>query len=306
MPAYWFMYNLYGLCRNEWKYKKRDQRTEKIQLIETAFLAPDSVNEMMDALTLLEESTGRAYLAQTDTKGMHERAYLRSVGRSLLESGDPHVDGLEVMAEGVENSQRKVVILKVRQAYAMYQRMIRQYGIEGLLDHLQTHQPDNTNVVESIPFHAILDRWVNVGGQLIPASELERFRKEVVEGKYKNWEDVHAFYRLQAEIYQAQRNMHAISCLMELGVIDRHSFDHHKLRLLAEEALETRRWMLQGILDSRQKDYDNPFRQMVYESEAEMEQVLGRIDDNAFIQEQQAGLSVFETGTNNLLQQLNS
>lgn len=306
MPAYWFMYNLYGLCRNEWKYKKRDQRTEKIQLIETAFLAPDSVNEMMDALTLLEESTGRAYLAQTDTKGMHERAYLRSVGRSLLESGDPHVDGLEVMAEGVENSQRKVVILKVRQAYAMYQRMIRQYGIEGLLDHLQTHQPDNTNVVESIPFHAILDRWVNVGGQLIPASELERFRKEVVEGKYKNWEDVHAFYRLQAEIYQAQRNMHAISCLMELGVIDRHSFDHHKLRLLAEEALETRRWMLQGILDSRQKDYDNPFRQMVYESEAEMEQVLGRIDDNAFIQEQQAGLSVFETGTNSLLQQLNS
>ncbi len=100
--------------------------------------------------------------------------------------------------------------------------------------------------------------------------------------------------------------MHAISCLMELGVIHQHSFDHHTLRVLAEEALETRRWMLQGILDSRQKDYDNPFRQMVYETEAEMEQVLGRIDDNAFIQEQQAGLSVFETGTKSLLQGLNA
>ena len=306
MPGYWFMYNLYGLCRNEWKYQKRDQRTEKIQHIETAYLAPDSVNEMMDALSLLAESTGRAYLAQTETEGMHDLAYLRAVGRSLLESGDPLVDGLEVRVEGIENSHRKVVLLKVRQAYAMYLRMLRLYGIEGLLDHLHARQPENKNATDTLPFNAVRDRWTNVGGQLISGTELDRFRQEVGEGKYKSWEDVHSFYRLQAETYQVQRNMHAMACLTELGAINQNTFDDESLRNLAAEALETKRWIMQGILESRQKDYANPFRQMVYETEAEMEQVLGRIDDNAFILEQQAALSAFETRTNMLLQSLNA
>jgi hypothetical protein len=223
-----------------------------------------------------------------------------------LESGDPLVDGLEVRVEGIENSHRKVVLLKVRQAYAMYLRMLRLYGIEGLLDHLHARQPENKNATDTLPFNAVRDRWTNVGGQLIPGSELDRFRQEVGEGKYKSWEDVHSFYRLQAESYQVQRNMHAMACLTELGAINQNTFDDESLRNLAAEALETKRWIMQGILESRQKDYANPFRQMVYETEAEMEQVLGRIDDNAFILEQQAALSAFETRTNMLLQSLNA
>jgi hypothetical protein len=43
---------------------------------------------------------------------------------------------------------------------------------------------------------------------------------------------------------------------------------------------------------------------MVYETEAEMEQVLGRIDDNSFIQEQQAALSQFETETRELINKI--
>jgi len=208
--------------------------------------------------------------------------------------------------EGIENSHRKVVLLKVRQAYAMYLRMLRLYGIEGLLDHLHARQPENKNGTDTIPFNAVRDRWTNVGGQLISGTELDRFRQEVGEGKYKSWEDVHSFYRLQAESYQVQRNMHAMACLTELGAINQNTFDDESLRNLAAEALETKRWIMQGILESRQKDYANPFRQMVYETEAEMEQVLGRIDDNAFIQEQQAALSAFETRTNMLLQGLNA
>src|SRR5215203_793417 len=34
MPAYWFMYNLYALARNEGKYTDRDKRIEKAQHIE--------------------------------------------------------------------------------------------------------------------------------------------------------------------------------------------------------------------------------------------------------------------------------
>ena len=32
MPAYWFMYNMYALERNAWKYVDRDKRDDKIQI----------------------------------------------------------------------------------------------------------------------------------------------------------------------------------------------------------------------------------------------------------------------------------
>jgi hypothetical protein len=52
------------------------------------------------------------------------------------------------------------------------------------------------------------------------------------------------------------------------------------------EALTTREWMCKGIYDSRAKDYRNPFRKMVYTNNEEMNKVMGRIENNAFIQEQ--------------------
>ena len=39
MPAYWFLYNMYALARNSWKYADRDKRTDKSQLIDFDFLA---------------------------------------------------------------------------------------------------------------------------------------------------------------------------------------------------------------------------------------------------------------------------
>jgi hypothetical protein len=53
MPAYWFMYNMYALERNAWKYGDRDRRTQKIQQIEYNYLAPDTINEMFAAIHFL-------------------------------------------------------------------------------------------------------------------------------------------------------------------------------------------------------------------------------------------------------------
>ena len=64
MPAYWFLYNMYALARNSWKYEDRDNRKEKIQYLENDYLAPDTVNEMFFALRLLETCTGKAFIIQ--------------------------------------------------------------------------------------------------------------------------------------------------------------------------------------------------------------------------------------------------
>ena len=53
MPGYWFMYNMYALERNSWKYSDRDRRTDKIQHLEYDYLAPDTINELFDSLKIL-------------------------------------------------------------------------------------------------------------------------------------------------------------------------------------------------------------------------------------------------------------
>src|SRR5699024_10489696 len=63
MPGYWFLYNMYALARNSWKYPHRDHRTKKIQKIEYEFLAPDSIEEMFSSLRLMELYTGKAAIS---------------------------------------------------------------------------------------------------------------------------------------------------------------------------------------------------------------------------------------------------
>ena len=41
--------------------------------------------------------------------------------------------------------------------------------------------------------------------------------------------------------------------------------------------------MFEGIYESRAKDYQNKFKKMVYDNDEEMEEVVGSIEDNAFI-----------------------
>jgi hypothetical protein len=44
--------------------------------------------------------------------------------------------------------------------------------------------------------------------------------------------------------------------------------------------------MCKGIFDSRAKDYSNTFKKMVYDTNEEMNTVIGRLEDNSFIQQQ--------------------
>ena len=54
-----------------------------------------------------------------------------------------------------------------------------------------------------------------------------------------------------------------------------------------DTAKKIQRTIAGSIRSSRMKDYENPFRQMLYENEAEMLQVLGDPNDNSFLREQE-------------------
>ncbi|MBE3123961.1 MAG: DUF4954 family protein, partial [Planctomycetes bacterium] len=50
LPAYWWLYNMYALARNTWKFHNRDKRQRKVQKIEFDSLAPDTAEEMFAAM----------------------------------------------------------------------------------------------------------------------------------------------------------------------------------------------------------------------------------------------------------------
>jgi NTP pyrophosphatase (non-canonical NTP hydrolase) len=89
-----------------------------------------------------------------------------------------------------------------------------------------------------------------------------------------------------------------------MGVIEKKSYSPDTLKTLAEEALETRKWIQKGIIESRKKDYSNPYRKMVYDNEEEMTEVMGKLSDNSFIRDQQKELEAFSRKVTALVKRL--
>ena len=118
--------------------------------------------------------------------------------------------------------------------------------------------------------------------------------KRINNGKITSWDEVHAFYVDQGNKYQKEKTNHAFACLMELLKLTPAKFNKKILITLLQQSLTTKTWMTKAIYDSRAKDYENPYRKMVYETEKEMEKVVGKLKENGFIRQQEAELIDFE------------
>jgi len=295
MPGYWFLHNLYALARNEWKYNQRDQRIEKIQLLEYNCLAPDSINEMVEALDLFHLYTGKAYLQKYGKDKKITDAACRKQGEKLLRAGDPVVDKLEIISEGAENSDRKVVLLKVSACYALFIRIINYYATLQLVQLMQTKNISSVAAIKKLlRAKRTRNRWLNIGGQLIREEAFLKFRKDINAGRIKSWDEVHSFYQSQGASYAQDKFEHAMAVWEALNPELLAELNAEKLKELLADAVSFKEWLSKGIYDSRAKDYTNPFRKMVYDSTEEMNQVVGKFDDNAFIKLQQEELKNFK------------
>ena len=263
MPAYWFMYNMYALERNAWKYKDRDKRTEKIQLIEYNYLAPDTINEIFDAVSFLENLTPE----KNDT----------------------------ALATGLENTNRLTTIIKVPQSIKVFKEIIQYYGMCTLVSYLTKNNFNNFEELKSsIPFLISRTAWINIGGQLLKTTTLKQLKDDIVSEKVCSWNDVHDIYREEGKKYHNQLLEHAYCSLLEILNITTKQFTVDLFKKLLNDTVSTKQWMTEGILKSREKDYTNPYRKMVYENNTEMNKVIGSLEDNRFIQDQFEGLENYK------------
>jgi hypothetical protein len=293
MPAYWFMYNMYALARNSMKYVDRDKRSEKIQQIEYDWLAPDSVNEIFYSIQLMKKFCGQAWAKKNKKKISDKEIYL--IGEKLLEENDPVLDELEVLAEGFENSRRKTVLVKVRQAYRIFKELINYYGIAQIMNFAVEKNINGwQKLLQRLPLKATRNDWLNVGSQLLPQVSVDSLLKRIRTGKIESWDEVHEFYRKNGALYKDQKLQHAFASLLEINKLTPSKFNKKNFKILLEQALATREWMTKAIYDSRAKDHHNEFRTMVYDNQQQMDKVIGKLDENEFINQQLAELKSFK------------
>lgn len=272
MPGYWFLYNMYALERNAWKFEDRDQRTEKIQKIEFAYLAPDTINEMFTAIELLSKL-------------------------KIDENGNAEI-------EGIENSSRKTEVVKVHQVLELFTELISFYGTVELIKHIQKNDFSSLEEVKkSIPAKISRSEWKNIGGQLIPFADVKKLINKIKDQKINSWKEVHAFYGQAGEDYEKNKLAHAFISLLEIENITSKQLTPEYFNKLLQRAVNTKTWMSKRIYESRAKDYSNPFRQMIYENQEEMNAVMGKIEENHFIQDQLKELDVFKKTVKSLVKQ---
>jgi Domain of unknown function (DUF4954)/Domain of unknown function (DUF6819) len=287
MPAYWFMYNMYALARNSGKYQSRDKRVDKTQFIEFDFLAPDSVNEIFDALTIMKKAVGNS-----QKKSINEEQAIK-LGEKTLDQ-KISLNGTEILLEGAENSSRKVQLIKVTEAYHLFKELVIYYGISELINFIKKGKPRSFEEMIKGIGKPVRNEWINVGGQLVPKPVVNALIRDIHQDKIKGWNDIHAFYSDYSTKYPQQKLQHAVASMLEILKLTPEKFNYAIFKELLPRAVATKEWMVKAIYTSRVKDYESGFRKMVYESKKEMENVTGRLKDNTFILQQQEELKEFK------------
>jgi len=290
------MYNRYALERNGWKFRTRDKRKIAVQHIESDYLAPDTMEEIEQAMDLLSLWVGRAAL----TEGLLTPADVRTdkglalQGRQMLENQMTQVAALNVTTRDFERSVHPTKILKVAEGYRAYQEMLLFACMRTLLQYLANNQGStNISLLEHTLLQDLVDNselqtavhgpYMNMGGQIVSEAQIQTLMALVKAGTVSTWDQMHAVYDNWWKLYpqvKATYALHMLYRLLGCKKLDEALWGHALERfssLCDQNALE--------VLRSRKKDHEEPFRKSTYRNQEEMVAVLGLAEDNQFVKE---------------------
>lgn len=266
LPAYWFMYNMYALARNSWKYAARDKRTRKPQQLVFNYLSPDTLNEIFNALELLKKWS------------FNSPDYIKGNYSNPEQFFDDN-DSPDFFGESMEASRRKVRIMKAGKAFSTYKEWINYYCI-GRLGQYAVSQEKKWNDIDYLLPDAKRTQWINIGGQLIEENEIQNLIFLIESGSIQSWKQIHQFYSEQAKLYTNREASFAYACLTEITAKKTINWKY-----AVKQAIKTSEKICSLIEESRKKDYTSPFRNICFSSDEERDAVFGKLEDNSFIQQ---------------------
>lgn len=279
IAGYWFQYNMYAIARNAWKFAARDKRVEKNMLLEFDYLAPDTVSEILQARELFCQWVGDAL--EKDA----------AAGKAWLENPANEHENLAIWATGIENTKRKTRIAKVYRAYHIFGDLLHYHAAKEWIatcDRNPSQKPLDL-LYKTLEKATAIQTWDNLGGQLIPSGAVLELKNRIKNSQISRWSQVHDFYENQAELYPDQKFENALNGLLK---VQPNAMENIPVWL--EKAVETARFLTTGIEKSRAKDYQDPFRLLMFGNAQELEAVIGDLNDNEFIQQSKVAQQVFE------------
>lgn len=303
MPAFTWLYNMYAMARNEWKYVNRDIRIFKIQNIEFEAFAPDSIEEVIESRKLLSIWTAKAWLRKEGKsfENMTDKRLIET-GKKLLNGKPEVIKELEVLGENMEKSKRKVVILRPYEAYHAYGDMIVFYAVKNIVKFLEENENENFESLSAL-FDGERKRvWFNLGGQIMSIEDVNQLRSDIKDGTLNSWKEIHHRYNEIWKRYFMDKLRHAYLSLKHMLEIDEFTVDDWTDVL--NRAIDVQNYIYEQVYVTRKKDYDNYFRRATFLNEEEMLAAWGKLDEDSFILQQRKATKEFTESIQNIKKRL--
>ncbi|MCR5218813.1 DUF4954 family protein [Treponema sp.] len=323
IPAYWFLYNMFAIVRNKYKFRNRDRRVIKIQNIETNPFAPDTVQEILTVLDRIIELTARYLKSPEDvfqkmTLDKGEGNILYEYRKKALEASEEDVfktakDFLHhnKSAEFIlsdDRCQKKygALIYKAARAYKEYRRVLKYFIAETFMQWIESQnkeilEQEDLEVLASIPLYK---NWVNAGGQVMPEEKVKDLFFKIKSSAFKNWQDVHSFYNDCQKNYLAYKARYCLYILEFLYSRPVQDFDSALYRDFMQDVAYVSMNMYESSVASREKDYTDFFRSITFRNFKEKEAVIGSLSENSFLMELKDATSVFDSSLEKLFRNL--
>ena len=187
------------------------------------------------------------------------------------------------------------IIHKPVQAYKMYRKIVKYFATRTLMEFCQSLNqdmltPDLVSRIRKLPLYT---EWENAGGQIIPSEKIRELFDGIKNGAINNWNAVHQFYKLCDCAYEQYKVSYALYLLEQLYSRPIEEFSVDLYRNITDDVSIVAYDIYNASLKSREKDYTDYYRSMVYHSEDEMNCVLGPLEDNSFLRQLRADTEVF-------------
>jgi NDP-sugar pyrophosphorylase family protein len=276
MPAYWLLYNMYAMARNDKKYQNRDKRKVKIQNIETDFLAPDAICDVLEAIDLINYNLGKIVL---NDEGAAKGKCIEQAKLHYAESDEANITYCDHDAV----KRGKALIVKPLTALNVYRKLCIFFFVKQFIKYDFDDFKIFKKHVLSIYKHELYLEWTNLGGQLIPKEKLNKLKNEIKNNKLANWDEIHKRYDDLYKEYAEDKARYALYALERSTGKELRNLSDEDLKKILEHAKDIASEIYEKAYSSRAKDYSDPFRSMMYENAEEMKQVLGDINENDFL-----------------------
>ncbi len=294
IPAWWFMYDMFAITRNNNKFKKRDKRVIKIQNIETDPFAPDTMQEIMSALERIIGLTSR-YLLDTRNDAMEGASTQEEIYQKAKDFLHQNPDADFELEDSVCQKKYGAKILKPVQAYKTYRKIVKYFATRTLMDYCKTRGVSclTLDLISKIREQPLYTEWENVGGQIIPCQKIQELFESIKSGEIDDWDSVHGFYNLCQVDYEQYKGRYALYLLERLYSRPIEQFSIDLYRNITDDVTVCAFDIYNAAFGSREKDYTDYYRNMTYRNQKEMNAVLGPLSDNAFLRDLRKETSQF-------------